>query len=596
MEHHIELAYLVHRGSRPRHAHARSSAMSSASCPASRARRRAHLARRRPRRSGDRRAARPGERRRRRRFRGGRRRGLRRDRRPARAPTGADVADGDRRRPRSAAGRPAGPHHGAVGRRRRARARARRRADAVRVAARARRLPHRGRRLRARRVRHDRVRRVASRSSPTGLGLAQSDWLEMELAPGHRRSRCASTTATRATTPSRSRGRRSSCRSALHHVMFETNERDDVGAAFDRAWATDLADPERARPPRQRRHVQLLRADARPASRSRSVTARASSPTTGTTTAATTASAPGATSRCARHEHDVDVDADVAIVGAGPVGLVLGDPARAARTVGRGPRAVARALPAAARRALRPRGRPHPPVVRHRRRAARDLANRPRSTSGATPRARRCCASVASATAASGWPFSSMFCQPELEALLERARRVAADARRSGAASRSTALEQHDDHVVVGAASRRRGPRRATSSAATARTAPCATLLGIAVDDLGFFYDWLIVDVDPRRAARVRSDQPPDLRSGAGRRPRCRAGPAAGAGSSCACPTRRSTSSNDEATRVGAARAVGRAPRQRARSNATPSTRSRPAYAEQLAGRARASSPATPRT
>ena len=61
----------------------------------------------------------------------------------------------------------------------------------------------------------------------------------------------------------------------LHHVMFETNERDDVGAAFDRAWATDLADPERARPPRQRRDVQLLPADARPASRSRSATARA---------------------------------------------------------------------------------------------------------------------------------------------------------------------------------------------------------------------------------------------------------------------------------------------------------------------------------
>ena len=27
----------------------------------------------------------------------------------------------------------------------------------------------------------------------------------------------------------------------LHHVMFETNDRDDVGAAFDRVWGTDLA-------------------------------------------------------------------------------------------------------------------------------------------------------------------------------------------------------------------------------------------------------------------------------------------------------------------------------------------------------------------
>jgi hypothetical protein len=29
----------------------------------------------------------------------------------------------------------------------------------------------------------------------------------------------------------------------LHHVMFELNERDDVGAAFDRAWAAELPIP-----------------------------------------------------------------------------------------------------------------------------------------------------------------------------------------------------------------------------------------------------------------------------------------------------------------------------------------------------------------
>ena len=29
----------------------------------------------------------------------------------------------------------------------------------------------------------------------------------------------------------------------LHHLMFETNERDDTGAAFDRAWASGLAIP-----------------------------------------------------------------------------------------------------------------------------------------------------------------------------------------------------------------------------------------------------------------------------------------------------------------------------------------------------------------
>ena len=72
-------------------------------------------------------------------------------------------------------------------------------ADAVRVAARAGRLPHRGRRLRARRVRDDRVRRVAPlphrRPRARAVRLARD---------GDRRrassSRCASTTATSGTT------------------------------------------------------------------------------------------------------------------------------------------------------------------------------------------------------------------------------------------------------------------------------------------------------------------------------------------------------------------------------------------------------------
>jgi hypothetical protein len=29
----------------------------------------------------------------------------------------------------------------------------------------------------------------------------------------------------------------------LHHIMFELQERDDVGAAFDRAWAAELPIP-----------------------------------------------------------------------------------------------------------------------------------------------------------------------------------------------------------------------------------------------------------------------------------------------------------------------------------------------------------------
>jgi biphenyl-2,3-diol 1,2-dioxygenase len=75
-----------------------------------------------------------------------------------------------------------------------------------------------------------------------GLGLAQSDWLEMELAPGielevrfyHCNARHHTIALAKAPFEMPQK---------LHHVMFETNERDDVGAAFDRAWATDLGIP-----------------------------------------------------------------------------------------------------------------------------------------------------------------------------------------------------------------------------------------------------------------------------------------------------------------------------------------------------------------
>ena len=75
-----------------------------------------------------------------------------------------------------------------------------------------------------------------------GLGFTQSDWLETELAPGidlevrfyHCNSRHH--TIALARTPFDLPQR-------LHHIMFELNERDDVGAAFDRAWATDVGIP-----------------------------------------------------------------------------------------------------------------------------------------------------------------------------------------------------------------------------------------------------------------------------------------------------------------------------------------------------------------
>ncbi|HEX4493887.1 MAG TPA: VOC family protein [Acidimicrobiia bacterium] len=75
-----------------------------------------------------------------------------------------------------------------------------------------------------------------------GLGFVQSDWLVTELAPGidlevrffHCNARHHTLALARAPFE---------LPQSLHHVMFEARSRDDVGAAFDRAWATDLPIP-----------------------------------------------------------------------------------------------------------------------------------------------------------------------------------------------------------------------------------------------------------------------------------------------------------------------------------------------------------------
>jgi 2,3-dihydroxybiphenyl 1,2-dioxygenase len=74
------------------------------------------------------------------------------------------------------------------------------------------------------------------------LGFRQSDWLETEIAEGielevrfyHCNGRHHSVALARAPFDLPQR---------LHHVMFEVNDRDDVGAAFDRAWAAGLPIP-----------------------------------------------------------------------------------------------------------------------------------------------------------------------------------------------------------------------------------------------------------------------------------------------------------------------------------------------------------------
>lgn len=75
-----------------------------------------------------------------------------------------------------------------------------------------------------------------------GLGFRRSDWLEMEIAEDieltvrfyhcNARHHTVALAAAPFDLPQ-----------TLHHVMFEARDRDDVGAAFDRAWATDLPIP-----------------------------------------------------------------------------------------------------------------------------------------------------------------------------------------------------------------------------------------------------------------------------------------------------------------------------------------------------------------
>lgn len=75
-----------------------------------------------------------------------------------------------------------------------------------------------------------------------GLAFTQSDWLQMEIAAGielevrffHCNARHHTIALARAPFELPQK---------LHHVMFEMNDRDDVGAAFDRAWEAGLPIP-----------------------------------------------------------------------------------------------------------------------------------------------------------------------------------------------------------------------------------------------------------------------------------------------------------------------------------------------------------------
>ena len=210
------------------------------------------------------------------------------------------------------------------------------------------------------------------------LGLQQSDWLEMELAPGivlevrfyHCNERHHSLALARAPFE---------LPQTLHHVMFETNDRDDVGAAFDRAWASDLPIPNGLG-----RHdndgmfsfyvqspagfqvevghgARVVPADWDDNRRYDQISA------VGPPATAPGMSAPTGAAEVGRRR------VDVTIVGYGPVGIVLAillaQRGRTVTVLERWPRAV----PDAEGGPLRRRGRPHPAVVRHRRWPRPDL-------------------------------------------------------------------------------------------------------------------------------------------------------------------------------------------------------------------------------
>ena len=110
--------------------------------------------------------------------------------------------------------------------------------------------------------------------------------------------------------------------------------------------------------------------------------------------------------------------------------------------------------------------------------------------------------------AASGWPFSSMFCQPDLEAVL-RARTAALPSIHVQRGARVRSVELHDDHVTVVHVPVAPGPGGRLVERGDAATAVRAgfvvgcdganstvrDLLGVDVGDRGFHHDWLIVDV-----------------------------------------------------------------------------------------------------
>ena len=98
-----------------------------------------------------------------------------------------------------------------------------------------------------------------------------------------------------------------------------------------------------------------------------------------------------------------------------------------------------------------------------------------------------------SAEGGSGWPLSSMFNQPTLEALLDqRARELPGISIRRGFAV--TTIDQREEAVVVRGEDGDEVRARCLVGCDGANSS-VRSLSGIPVHDLGFFFDWLVADV-----------------------------------------------------------------------------------------------------
>jgi flavoprotein hydroxylase len=93
----------------------------------------------------------------------------------------------------------------------------------------------------------------------------------------------------------------------------------------------------------------------------------------------------------------------------------------------------------------------------------------------------------------SGWPFSSMFCQPALEGAIE-ARAAALPGIEVRRGTSVTAIEQGDASVTVCCDDDEDVTARYVVGCDGANST-VRDLLAVGVADRGFFYDWLIVDV-----------------------------------------------------------------------------------------------------